>query len=227
MEGFGAADLLDLVVTPVEHSYTWRGQRVRVAIGGAFNAMNSLAAATAAATLGVPLASIADGLSTAQSVPGRFEPVRAGQAFDVIVDFAHTPDGLRAALDAARAAGTGGRVISVFGCGGDRDRDKRPEMGEVAAALSDHVVVTSDNPRSEDPLEIINAVIAGVPADYRDRVVTEPDRRRAFAMAFQVAQPGDVVVIAGKGHETTQTIGDEVIPFDDRAVARELLEAAL
>jgi UDP-N-acetylmuramoyl-L-alanyl-D-glutamate--2,6-diaminopimelate ligase len=98
-------------------------------------------------------------------------------------------------------------------------------MGAVAAALADRVVVTSDNPRSEEPLEIINAIIGGVPADYRDRVVSEPDRRRAFAGAFQVAAAGDVVVIAGKGHETTQTIGDEVIPFDDRAVARELLEA--
>jgi UDP-N-acetylmuramoyl-L-alanyl-D-glutamate--2,6-diaminopimelate ligase len=114
----------------------------------------------------------------------------------------------------------------VFGCGGDRDREKRPEMGAVASELADHVVVTSDNPRSEDPLVIINAIIQGVPGDYRDRVVSEPDRRRAFAAAFQVAGAGDVVVIAGKGHETTQTIGDLVVPFDDRAVARELLEAA-
>jgi UDP-N-acetylmuramoyl-L-alanyl-D-glutamate--2,6-diaminopimelate ligase len=117
-------------------------------------------------------------------------------------------------------------VIAVFGCGGDRDREKRPEMGAVAAELADHVVVTSDNPRSEDPAEIINAIIQGVPGDYRERVVTEPDRRRAFAAAFQVARAGDVVVIAGKGHEVTQTIGTTVVPFDDRAVARELLEAA-
>jgi UDP-N-acetylmuramoyl-L-alanyl-D-glutamate--2,6-diaminopimelate ligase len=225
MVGFSAADLIDLEVSPTSHSYTWRGQRVEVAIGGAFNAMNSLAAATAAAELGVPLPVIAAGLAAVESVPGRFESVRAGQPFDVIVDFAHTPDGLREALGAARDAARGGRVIAVFGCGGDRDREKRPEMGAVAAALADRVVVTSDNPRSEEPLEIINAIIGGVPADYRDRVVSEPDRRRAFAGAFQVATAGDVVVIAGKGHETTQTIGDEVIPFDDRAVARELLEA--
>ena len=173
----------------------------------------------------MPLDVIATGLSGAASVPGRFEPVRAGQPFDVIVDYAHTPDGLREALSAARAAVDGGRVIAVFGCGGDRDREKRPEMGAVAAELADQVVVTSDNPRSEDPLEIINAIIPGVPADYRERVVSEPDRRPAFAAAFQVAGPGDVVVIAGKGHETTQTIGSDVIPFDDRAVARAILEA--
>ena len=114
----------------------------------------------------------------------------------------------------------------VFGCGGDRDREKRPEMGAVAAELADRVVVTSDNPRSEDPLAIINAIIQGVPAGYRDRVVSEPDRRQAFAAAFQIATAGDVVVIAGKGHETTQTIGTVVVPFDDRAVARGVLEAA-
>ncbi len=227
MEGFSSADVHDLVVSPSEHTYTWRGQSIRVGIGGAFNAMNSLAAATAGVALGIDVEVVAAGLRAAPTVPGRFEPVHAGQAFDVIVDFAHTPDGLREALGAARSAVEGGRVIVVFGCGGDRDRDKRPEMGAVAAEHADHVIVTSDNPRSEDPLEIVNAVMAGVPADYRDRVVTEPDRRRAFAMAFQTASPGDVVVIAGKGHETTQTIGTQVLPFDDRAVARELLEAAL
>ena len=226
MQGFSAADLDDLVVTPTSHSYTWRGQAVRVGIGGAFNAMNSLAAATVGAALGLEPAVVAAGLAGSGTVPGRFEPVDAGQPFSVIVDFAHTPDGLREALSAARAAAAGGRVIAVFGCGGDRDREKRPEMGAVASELADHVVVTSDNPRSEDPLAIINAIIQGVPGDYRDRVVSEPDRRRAFAAAFQVAGAGDVVVIAGKGHETTQTIGDLVVPFDDRAVARELLEAA-
>lgn len=224
MEGFSAADVTDLTVTPTHHEYTWRGQRISVGIGGAFNAMNSLAAATAAAALGVPLPTIAEGLHRAPAVPGRFEPVRAGQAFDVIVDYAHTPDGLREALAAARATSTTGRVIAVFGCGGDRDREKRAEMGSVAAELADAVVVTSDNPRSEDPLAIINAVIEGVPRDYRARVVSEPDRRRAFVTAFRMAAPGDVVVIAGKGHETTQTIGSDVFPFDDRAVARALLE---
>ena len=225
MRPFSQAELHDLWVTPTAHAYTWRGLRVEVAIGGSFNAMNSLAAATAASALGLADDVIADGLRAARPVPGRFEPIDAGQPFSVIVDYAHTPDGLREALAAARTA-SNGRVIAVFGCGGDRDREKRPEMGAVAAELADQVIVTSDNPRSEDPLEIINAVLQGVPGDYRDRVVSEPDRRRAFASAFQAAQPGDVVVIAGKGHETTQTIGREVLPFDDRQVARELLEAA-
>jgi UDP-N-acetylmuramoyl-L-alanyl-D-glutamate--2,6-diaminopimelate ligase len=225
MRGFGLRDTEDMVVTPTTHEYTWRGQRIRVGIGGAFNAMNSLAAATAAGELGIAPAVIARGLAAAPSVPGRFEPVRAGQPFDVIVDYAHTPDGLREALSAARAASHGSQVIVVFGCGGDRDREKRPEMGAVAAAGADQIVVTSDNPRSEDAMEIINAIVRGVPAGYRQRVVSEPDRRRAFVAAFRAAQPGDVVVIAGKGHETTQTIGSDVIPFDDRAVARTILES--
>ena len=225
MVGFGAEDMTDLVVTPTRHAYVWRGDRVEVALGGAFNAMNSLAAATAASALGLDDAVIAAGLATARPVPGRFEPVEAGQPFAVIVDYAHTPDGLRQALAAARAVAAGRRVLAVFGCGGDRDREKRPEMGRAAAELADRVVVTSDNPRSEDPLAIINAVLEGVPPDYRHVVVSEPDRRQAFSLAFGMAAEGDVVVIAGKGHETTQTIGTTVLPFDDRAVARELLEA--
>lgn len=224
MTPFASTDVRDLVVTPTSHEYTWRGERVRVGIGGAFNAMNSLAAATAAAVIGLDAHVIAAGLCSAASVPGRFESVSAGQDFDVIVDFAHTPDGLREALNAARNAAGDGNVIAVFGCGGDRDREKRPEMGAVAAELADRVVVTSDNPRSEDPMGIINAIVQGVAGDYRGRVVTEPDRRRAFSLAFQIARAGDVVVIAGKGHETTQTVGSTVVPFDDRAVARELLE---
>lgn len=224
MTEFSLRDISDLVVTPTGHQYLWRGVPIRVGIGGAFNAMNSLAAATAAAALGVATDVIASGLGAAPAVKGRFEPVHGGQAFDVIVDFAHTPDGLREALPAARSATHNGSVIVVFGCGGDRDREKRPEMGAVAAELADFVVVTSDNPRSEDPLAIIDAVLAGVPADYRERVVSEPDRRLAFAVAFQMAKSGDVVVIAGKGHETTQTIGVQVNPFDDHAVALAVLK---
>ena len=144
----------------------------------------------------------------------------------MVVDYARTPDGLREALLAARAAVPGGRVIVVFGCGGDRDREKRPEMGAVGAELADRIVVTSDNPRSEDPAAIIDATVEGVPQDYRTNVVIEPDRKNAIAVALQMAEPGDVVLIAGKGHEATQTIGDRVLPFDDRVVARALLEAA-
>ena len=225
MDGFSATEMDDLVVSPTSHSYRWRGERIEVGLGGRFNAMNSLAAAKVGVALGIPVEVVAQGLAGAGIVPGRFEPIDVGQPFVVIVDFAHTPDGLREALLAARDAAGEGHVIAVFGCGGDRDRDKRPAMGLVAASIADRVVVTSDNPRSEDPVAIINAIIEGVPADYRGRVVSEPDRRRAFALAFQVATAGDVVVIAGKGHETTQTIGDRVLPFDDRQVARAVLES--
>lgn len=221
---YSVADATDVEVSPTAHEYTWRGVRIRVALGGAFNVLNSLAAATACAALGLAPQQIADGVATAPPVPGRFEAVHAGQPFDVVVDYAHTPDGLRAVLTAARPAAPR-RLLVVFGCGGDRDVDKRPQMGAVAAELADQVVITSDNPRSEDPLGIINAISAGVPDDYRARVVTVPDRRHAFATAFRSAAAGDVVVIAGKGHETTQTIGTEVLPFDDRVVAREELEA--
>lgn len=224
MHCFQASDISHLSVTPVSHEYDWRGERIRVAIGGRYNAMNSLAAATASAMLGIGVTQIAAGLASASSVPGRFEPVDAGQPFSVVVDYAHTPDGLRELLASVRAAAVG-RVLVVFGCGGDRDREKRPEMGEVAARLADRVVITSDNPRSEDPQSIIDAILAGVPDDYRQRVVTESDRRRAIAAALSEACPDDVVVIAGKGHETTQTIGADVFDFDDRVVARSLLEA--
>jgi UDP-N-acetylmuramoyl-L-alanyl-D-glutamate--2,6-diaminopimelate ligase len=163
------------------------------------------------------------GLQSAAAVPGRFEPVDAGQPFAVVVDYAHTPDGLTEALRAARIAAPAGRLIVVFGCGGDRDAEKRPLMGAAAAALADAIVVTSDNPRSEDPAAIIDATVRGVPDDYRRNVVTEPDRRAAIAIALSMARPGDVVVVAGKGHERTQTIGTAVVDFDDRVVARELL----
>ncbi|MEO5724181.1 MAG: UDP-N-acetylmuramoyl-L-alanyl-D-glutamate--2,6-diaminopimelate ligase [Ilumatobacteraceae bacterium] len=231
MVGFSLAEVRGLHVGVTAHSYEWNGQRVEVGIGGHFNASNSLAAATACTALGFSPAEVAAGLRAAPAVPGRFEPVLAGQAFDVLVDFAHTPEGLREALLAARPPAAAVRdydaaVIVVFGCGGDRDRTKRPEMGAVAAELADWIVITSDNPRSEDPVEIINAIVRGVPADYRGRVVIEQDRRLAIAAAFHRARPGDVVVIAGKGHEATQTIGLDVHDFDDRIVARELLRAA-
>ena len=225
MTGFCADDASDVDIGPTHHAYTWRGRRVSVRIGGRFNMMNSLAAATACAVAGLDETTIAEALGDARPVPGRFEPIDVGQPFAAVVDYAHTPDGLREALQAARAAVVDGRVIVVFGCGGDRDRDKRPEMGEVAATLADRVVVTSDNPRSEDARAIIDATLAGVPPDYRGRVVTEPDRRTAIALALGLAAHGDIVVVAGKGHEATQTIGDVVVAFDDRVVVRELLEA--
>jgi UDP-N-acetylmuramoyl-L-alanyl-D-glutamate--2,6-diaminopimelate ligase len=148
--------------------------------------------------------------------------VDAGQPFTVIVDYAHTPDGLERVLDAARPPGAPHRVAVVFGCGGQRDRGKRPLMGEVAAGRADLAVLTNDNPRDEDPAAIIEEVRAGV--RNRERLVVEPDREAAIALALDWAGPGDVVVVAGKGHETGQQIGASVRPFDDREVARRLLE---
>jgi UDP-N-acetylmuramoyl-L-alanyl-D-glutamate--2,6-diaminopimelate ligase len=165
---------------------------------------------------------IAAGLASVSAIPGRLERIDTGQPFTVLVDYAHTPDALRAALAAARQLAGSKRVLVVFGAGGNRDAAKRPLMGEAAAAGADVVVVTDDNPRSEDPGEIASAIVAGArngPAAVR----REPDRRAAIRSALDEAGPGDVVLIAGKGHETEQRIGDRVIPFDDRTVAHEEL----
>jgi UDP-N-acetylmuramoyl-L-alanyl-D-glutamate--2,6-diaminopimelate ligase len=193
---------------------------VRIGLPGHFNVANALAALTAAAALGVAPAVAAKGLAAAGRVPGRFEPVDEGQAFTVLVDYAHTPDSMENVLRAARRL-TEGRLIAVFGAGGDRDRDKRPKMGRVGAELSDLAVVTSDNPRSEDPEAIIQEILGGA---GRNGVAVEPDRRAAIALALARAEPGDTVVIAGKGHEQGQEFeGGRKIPFDDREVAREEL----
>jgi UDP-N-acetylmuramoyl-L-alanyl-D-glutamate--2,6-diaminopimelate ligase len=217
------ADAGDLRLSPAGAAFTWRGERVELALAGRFNVRNAVGAATAAAGLGVAPAVIARGLGAAAPVPGRFEAVDAGQPFTVIVDYSHKPDALDQALRAARELVTGdGELTVVFGCGGDRDTAKRPLMGRVAAEVADRVVVTSDNPRSEDPLAIIADVTGGIPAGAAVR--TEPDRRRAIGLAVAAARPGGVVVVAGKGHETTQVVGAETIPFDDRAVAREALD---
>jgi UDP-N-acetylmuramoyl-L-alanyl-D-glutamate--2,6-diaminopimelate ligase len=213
-------DAVDLRVSAHESRFTWRGQPVRVPLGGRFNVSNALAAATACSVLGVADDVIAAGLAAAPSVPGRFEAVDEGQPFHVVVDYAHTPDGLEHVLTAAREL-TGGRVLLVFGAGGDRDRTKRPAMGEAAARLADVVFLTSDNPRHEPPGAIIDEVAVGIPP--ATGLTIEPDRRAAIAAALAAAAAGDVVVIAGKGHETTQTIGDDVRPFDDRAVAADEL----
>ncbi len=162
------------------------------------------------------------GLAVTEGVPGRFQAVRAGQPFSVVVDYSHTPDSLENALRAARSV-TRGRVLVVFGCGGDRDRGKRPLMGEIGARLADRAFVTSDNPRSEEPLAIIDEIVAGVPAARIGVVTVEPDRRAAIRLALGEARAGDAVVIAGKGHEQGQIIGDRRIPFDDCTVASELL----
>jgi UDP-N-acetylmuramoyl-L-alanyl-D-glutamate--2,6-diaminopimelate ligase len=220
--GYSLSEAEDLVVGPRSCTFRWRGHPVRLALGGRFNVANALAAAHTAALLGLSHATIAEGLAQTGVVPGRFEPIDEGQPFDVLVDYAHKPGALAGALDAAREVATG-RVLLVVGAGGDRDTSKRPEMGEVAARLADHVVLTSDNPRHEDPVQIIDQLRSGMPAGA---VVTmEPDRAVAIAHALSEAGAGDVVVIAGKGHEAVQVVGDEAIPFDDREVARRALRA--
>jgi len=192
---------------------------IETRLPGLFNVQNALAALAAARSLGVGLDAARDALAEAERVPGRFEPVDEGQPFTVLVDYAHTPEALDNVLRAAREL-TEGRVHVVFGAGGDRDRAKRPLMGKAAAALADRVVITSDNPRSEDPEAIIEEILNGTgPAAER-----EPDRRRAIALALSTADPGDVVVVAGKGHEQGQEFENgRKEPFDDVAVVREAL----
>jgi UDP-N-acetylmuramoyl-L-alanyl-D-glutamate--2,6-diaminopimelate ligase len=189
-----------------------------VRLRGGFNVENVLCAVTLAELLELPHEAVRAGISSVRGVPGRFEAVEAGQPFTVLVDYAHTPDGLENVLESAREITTG-RLICVFGCGGDRDRGKRPLMGRVARRLADVPLVTSDNPRSEDPEAIIAEIMDGVPME------AEPDRRAAIERAVGMARPGDVVVIAGKGHEQGQQFADRTLPFDDRTVAREALAA--
>ena len=227
-DGYSLDEAADLRATAGGSDLVWRGSALSLPIGGSFNVSNALAAAHAALVLGVDSPTIASGLSLPLVVPGRFESIDEGQEFSAIVDFAHTPDGLDQVLRAADelAAASSGRVLVVFGCGGDRDRSKREPMGAIAAERADVVIVTADNSRSE-PTEVIAAAIMGGIEHARptraNEVILELDRRRAIGRALDLAVRGDVVVIAGKGHESTQTIGDEVEPFDDRLVTRELL----
>ena len=194
---------------------------VRLPLLGRFNAANAALAVATAAVLGIDVRTIVRSLEAMSGVPGRLERVEAGQPWLVVVDYAHTPDALERALAAVREH-VRGRVSLVFGCGGDRDSGKRPQMGRIAARDADRAWVTNDNPRGEDPAAIARAIMAG---DETGRLVLQLDRRAAIAESLAAARPGDAVLIAGKGHETTQTIGDRVLPFDDRAVARELLAA--
>ncbi|MFL5906314.1 MAG: UDP-N-acetylmuramoyl-L-alanyl-D-glutamate--2,6-diaminopimelate ligase [Solirubrobacterales bacterium] len=196
---------------------------VETPLPGDFNVSNALAALAVAHAVGIELRDAARALASAAQVPGRFEPIDEGQSFGVLVDYAHTPDSLENVLAAARRI-TSGRLVAVFGCGGDRDREKRPLMGRAGAELSDVAVITSDNPRSENPIAIIEQIQAGVPDDAHAEVVVEPDRRAAIALALGRAGEGDTVVIAGKGHEQGQEFeGGRKVPFDDRDVAREEL----
>jgi UDP-N-acetylmuramoyl-L-alanyl-D-glutamate--2,6-diaminopimelate ligase len=218
----------DAEIRPDKLELTARGSRFRAAgieletpLRGIFNVENVLGAVAAALLLDLDESAIVEGVARVSGVPGRFEAIDEGQAFAVVVDYAHKPGALESVLRAARGMGEG-RVIVVFGAGGDRDRAKRPLMGKIAAELADVTIVTSDNPRSEDPLTIIQDVVQGTGVD----VEIDPDRRSAIQRAIGLAEEGDVVVIAGKGHELGQEIAGTVHPFDDKAVAREALARA-
>ena len=213
------AEVLEL--TPAGSRLRVDGLELRTALPGRFNVLNALGAVAAARLLGVDDAAIAAALPHAARVPGRLEAVDEGQPFALFVDYAHKPDALDAVLRTARAMAEG-RVLVVVGAGGDRDRAKRPLMGRVAAERADHAILTSDNPRSEDPEAILAQIAAG--ASGHDHVEIVVDRREAIGRAVAAARPGDVVVIAGKGHEAYQELAEGVtVPFDDVAVAREAL----
>jgi UDP-N-acetylmuramoyl-L-alanyl-D-glutamate--2,6-diaminopimelate ligase len=223
---FGLGDDADvraegLELTPGGARFRAAGIELRTHLRGTFNVENVLGVVAAARLLGIEDGAIAAGVESLRGVPGRLEPVDEGQPFTVLVDYAHKPGALERVLREARELAAGGRVLCVFGAGGDRDRGKRPEMGRIASGLADVAIATSDNPRSEDPQAIVDEIVAGVVRD----VEVELDRRRAIERALELAAPGDVVVIAGKGHETGQEAAGRVLPFDDRAVAREALRA--
>jgi UDP-N-acetylmuramoyl-L-alanyl-D-glutamate--2,6-diaminopimelate ligase len=222
-------------VTAVAPAYTLEGIRafirtpwgtgeLRSSLLGRHNLYNLLAAVGVGGALKIPIERLLEGLSKVRGIPGRLEVVEGGQPFTVVVDYAHTPDAIEWVLRSLREL-SGGRLIVVFGCGGDRDRKKRPLMGEAAARWADRVILTSDNPRSESPEAILKEIEAGVGgvSGGPERTIRSVDRRDAVRAAVGEARPGDVILIAGKGHETTQVIGDQKIPFDDREVAREVL----
>ncbi|HEX4433666.1 MAG TPA: UDP-N-acetylmuramoyl-L-alanyl-D-glutamate--2,6-diaminopimelate ligase [Acidimicrobiales bacterium] len=230
------ADATDMVLRPGRSEFTWRGQRIVTPLTGAINVDNALLAAEAALALeelDLGPEEIARAMGHLAPVPGRLQVVATPQEgegdsppFTVLVDYAHTPAGLEIVLGEARALAPAGRVLCVFGCGGNRDRAKRPLMGAAAAHLSDVAFLTSDNPRDEDPLAIMEEVLGGVPEGRSNpRVVVEPDRGVAIRQALDAARPGDIVVIAGKGHETYQEIGSQRLPFDDAVEARRALSA--
>jgi UDP-N-acetylmuramoyl-L-alanyl-D-glutamate--2,6-diaminopimelate ligase len=227
LRAYGSGDAGEVALSAAGSRFRWGGEQVRTGLIGRFNVQNAVAVATVAVELGHPVADVATALSEASVVTGRFQPVPApAGAPAVVVDYAHTPAALEVAVATARElAPGGGRVLVVFGCGGDRDQGKRPLMGEVAARTADITVVTSDNPRSEPPGRIIDEIVAGWRQVGRpgEALRVEPDRRTAIALAVDLAGTDDVVVVAGKGHERTQVIGDQVVPFDDAAVAATVL----
>jgi UDP-N-acetylmuramoyl-L-alanyl-D-glutamate--2,6-diaminopimelate ligase len=215
---FSLADAAGLEISASGSAFAYAGLDLRTRLRGRFNVENVLGAVAAARLLGIEDDAIAAGVAHLAGVPGRFEAVDEGQPFVVLVDYSHTPDALESLLTEARTLAAG-RLICVFGCGGDRDRGKRPLMGEIASRLADLAIVTSDNPRSEDPNAIIEEILSGVVRS----VEVEADRAAAIGLALAEAREGDVVVIAGKGHEQGQEFADRTIPFDDRDVSREAL----
>lgn len=226
VDPFSLSMAKDLDVTSHGSEFTWNDHRIRLPLFGQFNVYNVLAAMTAARAVNIPVETIVEALGELQQVPGRMEMVRKGQPFAVVVDFAHTPDGLENVLNTARVFAQGkGRVFCVFGCGGDRDKEKRPQTGEIMERLADEIVVTSDNPRSEDPATIANEMLAGMTNSSRAHVYL--DRRIAINQAVAHAQAGDVVVVAGKGHEKTQEIQGVKHPFLDSDVAGEAVKSWL
>ncbi len=193
---------------------------VRMRLLGMFNVYNALAAAAAAFSQGFDVQTVRAGLEAPIRVAGRFELIERGQDFTVVVDYAHTPDGMNKVLSLARSLRPN-RVLTVFGCGGDRDKEKRPIMGRIAGQLSDLVVVTADNPRNEDPAHIAAEIVAGLGRAPHEVIL---DRREAIAYALRQARAGDIVLLLGKGHESTQTLKDRTIPFNDAEVATQILE---
>jgi len=215
----------DLSGTVVEVEHAGGTFRLESPLLGRFQVANLLGAAAAAVRLGIDPATIARAVAGVANVPGRLERVSAGQSYPILVDYAHTPDALERLLSAVREL-TDRKIILVFGCGGDRDRGKRAPMGEIAGRMADIAIATSDNPRSEDPDAILRDVEVGLTASGATKYLKIADRRDAIRSALDLSNPGTVVVIAGKGHETTQVIGSRETPFDDRRVAAELAGGA-
>jgi UDP-N-acetylmuramoyl-L-alanyl-D-glutamate--2,6-diaminopimelate ligase len=218
---YSVSNISNVVIGVSRVSFTWRDSEVRLPIGGSYAVINALAAITAASELGVPNERIVSGCTSVQTVPGRFESVPNDADIDVVVDFAHTPEAMEGLLMSAREIARGG-VTLVFGCGGDRDNAKRPLMGDIASRGADFVIVTSDNPRSEEPEHIIAEVMSGVMVNH-GLVSSIVNREKAIESAILGAKHGDMVVIAGKGHEATQEIAGVLTPSSDVAIAAKAL----
>ncbi len=222
---YSLGDIEDLTIRGAVSKFKWRGQEIELNLLGTHNVMNALAAASVAAELGVEVEVIAQALSKSKPIKGRLDLVDGGQDFIVAVDYAHTPDALAAVIKAAREIAGDKKVITLFGCGGDRDAKKRPIMGKIASEQSDVAILTTDNPRSEDAIEIATEVLAGVDAAYE--IWDIPDRAEAITTAINMAEAGDVILVTGKGHETGQYVGDKVLEFDDIEVSTKALEDLL